>query len=94
MFLDHPLQRLVPRFPIQALLLDDGQRVASLAEAKDQLATRAGGQSLPEFFVRRRCRRGERSPASQRGRDDRGQEEQPLQSQDAYTEIRCIELFM
>ncbi len=102
LFLDHPHQGLVPGFPVQALLLDDGQRMAGLASVEDLFAARALGKSAL-FFGLPGSRRGplgrwhgwrEDSPAGQRGRDDCGREEPPWPLQDAYTEIRCMELFM
>ena len=76
--------------------------MAGLAEAENYLAPRTFGKAAVvlgqpgprrDRLIRRRSR-GERSLAGQRGRDDRGREEKPLESQDAYTEIRCMELFM
>ncbi len=102
LFLDHPHQELVPRVPVQALLLDDGQRMARLADGEDLFAAGALGKATvlldqPGPFrgpLSRRRGRAERSPTGQRGRDDRGREEPPWLLQDAYTEIRCMELFM
>ena len=101
-FLDHPYQGLVPRVPVQALLLDDGQRMAGLAGVVDLFAAPALGKAAVFFglpgprrspFGRRRGW-GENSPSGQRRRDDRGREEPPWPLQDAYTAIRCMELFM
>ncbi len=51
LFLDHPHQGLVPRFPVQALLFDNGQGMAGLALVEDLLPTRARGQSLPVLLI-------------------------------------------
>ena len=101
-FLDHIHQGLVPRDPIQALLLDDGQRMAGLAGGEDLFAARALGKAAVSFGLPdpgrgplgRQRGWGEDSPAGQHGHDDRGRKEPPWQIQDAYTEIRCMELFM
>ncbi len=102
LFLDHPHQGLVPRVPVQALLFDDGQRMAGLASVEDLFAAGALGKAAVFFGLPGPRRgplgrwhdRGEGFPAGQRGRDDRGWEEPPWLLQDAYTEIRCMELFM
>ena len=79
-FLDHPRQGFVPGVPVQALLLDDGQRMASISGVEDLFAARALGQAAKFFCLpgprsgplSRRHGWGEDSPAGQHGRGDRG----------------------
>ena len=76
--------------------------MAGLAGVEDLFAARALDKAA-EFFglpsprrgpLGRRCGGGEGAPANQCGHNHCSGEEPPWPVQDAYTEIRCMELFM
>ena len=103
-FLDHPVEKPVPLLARHALLDELLEGMAGGAVEIDRGAPRALGKAAVVLDQPGLCRargllgrrRGveERAPAGQHGRDDRGRKELPCPSQDAYTEIRCMELFM
>ncbi len=101
-FLDHPVEELVPFVPRHALLGELSQGMTGGAVEINRDPPRANGKAAVLFGLPtprriplgRRHGWGEDSPTGHRGRDDRGREEQRCRPQDAYTEIRCMELFM
>ena len=50
LFGDHPFQNFVPGLPVKPLLLDDGQRMAGLADVEDIFPAGPFGQALPFVF--------------------------------------------